>query len=212
MYPKSWLIIPYNRKQGNHYGYYSPISLMKKISKEAAEAAILERFMITYQKRFGHAFTRIKHQDKPDFAVRNPITKERIGIEVTSVYQNDKEARIQNGAAEPWDEYETSIDELLLSINTQLSKKARKSKQYMFNGRMFLVIWLGSLAFNQKTDMDLIRPRFIIPKNQFAEIWLIITENGDDSPLLYPLQTRPVSKPQYIKPTAVPNLQRRFDV
>ena len=184
---------------------------MKKVSKEAAEAAILERFMIAYQKQFGHSFTRIRHQDKPDFAVRNPLTKERIGIEVTGVYQNDKEARIQNGASEPWDDYETSIEELLRSINTRLTKKARKSKKYEFNGRMFLVIWLGSRAFNQKAHMDLIRSRFVIPKNKFSEIWLIITENGDDSPLLYPLQIHPTN-PKHIQPASTVTLPRRQDV
>lgn len=184
---------------------------MKKVSKEAAEVAILNRFMIAYQKQFGHSFTRIQHQDKPDFAVRNPLTKEQIGIEVTSVFQNDKEARIQNGAAEPWDDYETSIEELLRSINTRLSKKAKKSKKYEFNGRIFLVIWLGSLAFNQKIHMDLIRSRFVIPKNKFSEIWLIITENGDDNPVLYPLQIHPI-KPKYTQPAAVAPLPRRQDV
>ena len=190
--------------------YTLPTNRMKKVTKEAAEAAVLERFMVAYEKQFGHTFTHIRHQDKPDFAVRNPITKERLGIEVTNVYQNDKEARIQNGAAEPWDEYETSIEELLRSINTRLAKKAKKSKKYEFNGRMFLVIWLGSLAFNQKVHMDLIRSRFVIPKNSFSEIWLVITENGDNNPMLYPLQMHPI-KPKQVYHTAVSTLQRRFD-
>jgi len=163
---------------------------MKKVSKEAAEAAILSRFMIAYHKRFGITFTQIHHRDKPDFEVNHPLTNERIGIEVTGVYQNEMEARIQNGAGESWDAYESSLEELLKSINARLVKKAKKSRKYEFKGRMFLVIWLGSIAFNQKIDMDFIRPRIIVPKSEFGEIWLVISEKREGSPLLYPLQIR----------------------
>lgn len=165
-------------------------SEMKKVSKEAAETAILSRFMFAYHKRFGITFTQIHHRDKPDFEVHHPISKERIGIEVTGVYQNEMEARIQNGAGESWDAYESSLEELLKSINARLVKKAKKSRKYEFNGRMFLVIWLGSIAFNQKFDMDFIRPRIFVPKSDFSEIWLVISENHEGSPLLYPLQIR----------------------
>jgi hypothetical protein len=162
---------------------------MKPVSKEEAEVLILEHFLIAYQKRFNVKLTNIIHRDKPDFDVTNPITKEHIGIEVTGSYQNEREAIIQYGDIDDGELFVGSIEELLTSLNNRLNDKAEKSKTYKFNGRIFLVIWLGSLVFNQKFDVDFIRHKLFIPQNRFSEIWLIIRDKDDYSPELYPLQT-----------------------
>lgn len=163
--------------------------MKKPITKEEAEKIILERFIIAYQKRFGVRFTCIDHRDKPDFEVINPDTNEHIGIEVTGIYQNTEEAKIQYWAVDDWDVFEGSTDELISSLNNRLEDKAKKSKSYIFDGRMFLAILLGSLVFNQKLDIDFIQNQIAIPENRFSEIWLIIRDKDDYSPELYPLQT-----------------------
>jgi len=63
---------------------------MEPASREAAETAILERFLIEYHKRFDIELSNIIHSDKPDFEVTNPIINEHIGSEVTGTYQNEK--------------------------------------------------------------------------------------------------------------------------
>lgn len=161
---------------------------MKTVSREEAEVAILERFLIAYRKRFGVELTNIIHRDKPDFEVINPLTQERIGIEITGVYQNEKEAKIQYGAVDDWEIFQGSTEELLESLNRRLDGKARKCESYRYEGRIFLVIWLGSLVFNQKYDVDFIRREIVIPKNAYSEIWLVIREREDNSPELYSLQ------------------------
>lgn len=129
---------------------------MKRITRDTAEVAILERFLIAYSKRFGVELSDIVHRDKPDFQVRNPKTDEIIGIEVTGVYQNKREAKIQYSAINNWDRFKGSTEELVKSLNERLKDKSRKSKTYIFDGRMILALWLGSLVFNQKIDADFI--------------------------------------------------------
>jgi len=163
--------------------------MKKPVAREEAEKIIIDRFLIAYQKRFGVELTIITHRDKPDFEVIDPITNEHIGIEVTGVYQNEEEAKIQYWAVDDWEKFEGSTDEILSSLNMRLRDKAEKSKSYIFNGRMFLAIFLGSLVFNQKSDVDFIRNQIVIPDNKFSEIWLIIRDKDDYSPELYPLQT-----------------------
>jgi len=66
-----------------------------------------------------------------------------------------------------------------------LKDKAQKSKSYKFDRQIFLAIWLGSLVFNQKMDVDFIWQKIIVPENEFSEIWQII-ESEDGTPELYP--------------------------
>jgi len=71
-------------------------------------------------------------------------------------------------------------------LNSRLKDKAQKSKSYKYDGQIFLAIWLGSLVFNQKIDVDFLKPRIIVPENDFSEIWLII-KGEEGSPELYSL-------------------------
>ena len=149
--------------------------------------AILDRFITVYHKRFDIKLINILHRDKPDFEVTNPETGNRLGIEVTGTYQNEEEAKIQYGSVQNWDIFVGSGEELITSLNSRLKDKAQKSKSYKFDGQIFLAIWLGSLVFNQKMDVDFIWHKIIFPENEFSDIWLII-ESEEGTPELYPLE------------------------
>ena len=161
---------------------------MNRVNHEEAEKAILARFIEAYRKRFGIEFANIIHRDKPDFEVSNPKTKERLGIEVTGVYQNSEEAIIQYTTMEEGDIFHGNLDELVESLNVCLEQKTRKSKEYNFEGKMLLAILFGSLVFHEKFDIDFVRQRILIPENRFTEIWLILRDKIDNSPELYLLK------------------------
>jgi hypothetical protein len=76
---------------------------MSKISTKTSEESILADFLLGYNKRFGIELMKKIPRDKPDFEVIDPRTDEIIGIEVTSVYQNAVEAKIQYGKDRNWD-------------------------------------------------------------------------------------------------------------
>lgn len=161
---------------------------MKRVSKETAEDAILKRFLEGYSKRFGVELINIHHRDRPDYEVTNPKTGEIFGIEITVVYQDDEEAKIQYGAVKEWGRFVGSSKQLLSKLNMRLEDKALKSKSYNYSGRMILAIWWGSLVFSEKFDIDFIRHEIRVPENDFLEIWLIIRNKDDYSPELYLLQ------------------------
>lgn len=85
--------------------------------------------------------------------------------------------------------FEGSLDDFVSSINKVLSDKAEKSWEDNFDGKLILLIWLGSLVFTEKMDIDFIHNEINIPYNAFSDIWLIIRNRTEFSPELYPLQT-----------------------
>ena len=171
---------------------------MKPISYKEKEEIILSKFLIAYKKRFGVDLKKKNHRDKPDFEVINTITGECIGIEVTGTYQSNEEAIIQNrrgGEAKiggrdvkDWDIFTGNSEDFIADLNNRIADKVNKLVSYTFSGRILLVIWCGSLNFNEKFDIDFIRGKINIPQNDYSEIWLIIREKEDNSPALYPLQ------------------------
>lgn len=158
---------------------------MDKVDTKVAENKIFEKFQEAFTKEYGVYLSEIIHRDKPDFEAFDPRTNQRIGIEVTGVYQDEREAKIQYGKIENWNSYSASLVEILFKLNNILAKKAEKSKKYNFGGQIFLAIWIGSLVFSQANDMNFIRRDIVIPENSFTKIWLILESRKDYSPELY---------------------------
>ena len=161
---------------------------MPRVTRDEAELSIFERFKTAYEKEFGSLLVDVEHNDRPDFTATDPHSGKRLGIEVTGVYQDKAEARIQYWDVENWVRFEGSLDDFVSSMNKVLSDKAEKSWEYDFDGKLILSIWLGSLVFTEKTDIGFIRNEINIPHNTFSDIWLIIRNLTDFSPELYPLQ------------------------
>ena len=163
---------------------------LSRINKEQAELAILDRFKSAFEKEFGSTLSEIRYRDRPDFEVQDPRTGDKLGIEIAGTYQNTREARIQYWDIDNWGTFTGSTDDLVDSINRVIAKKSEKARDYDFEGRLALVVWLGSLVFNEKIDVDFFRHEISIPENPFADIWLIIRDRNDQSDELYPLQRR----------------------
>ena len=165
---------------------------MPKISSPQAEILIFERFKEAFKKKYGVDLINVVHCDSPDFEAVVPNTGSNIGIEITGVYQNTYEAKIQNWAVEKWGRLTGSLEDLVLKLNEGLRKKAQKSFSYDYSGRLVLAIWLGSLIYHTKYDVDFFRHDIVIPENAYSNIWLIVRNQDDGSPELYHLQGKEV--------------------
>ena len=161
---------------------------MPRITRQQAELAIIERFQSAFVKYFGYALSEIHHQDRPDFTAFDPRTKETIGIEITGVYQDSYEARIQYWDMEKWGRFTSSLSDLIESLNRVLDDKAIKSWDYKFDGRLILGVFIGSLIYNEKRDIDFMLNKIVIPKSRFTDIWLILENQIDNSPEFYILK------------------------
>lgn len=147
------------------------------IVHDTAEKAIINRFIKGYKRLFGIDLVIVCHSDKPDFEVLNTQTGEKFGVEVTGLYQNDREAKIQYNREPNWDRFPGSWDDLIARLNTLLAKKADKANDYQYTGRILLAIYVGSLVYNETKDFDHIHTLITIPENRFSEIWLMLRDN-----------------------------------
>ena len=161
---------------------------MPRINGETAQEEILARFLNAYEKKFAIRLTVSTHRERPDYEIYDPVANKHFGLEITGVYQDDEEAKIQYWEIEEWEKITGSLDSLVKAINNGLAKKAIKSKSYEYDHAMDLAIWLGSFTYNQAYDVNFIRREISIPENSFSRIWLIVRDKEDFSPELYQLQ------------------------
>ncbi len=161
---------------------------MPRISRQKAEQLIFDRFARAFETMFGSPLTDVNHRDRPDYSAIDPRTGECLGIEITAAYQNPREARIQYWDLEYWGTFTGSVDDLVDSLNQVIADKVKKVEDYKFEDRVSLAIWLGSLVFQDETDVNFFRHSIVIPENLFSDIWLIVRDRGDNSDQLYCLQ------------------------
>ena len=159
-----------------------------RVSKSQAEQAILERFADAYYRHFGAELSDISYRDRPDFAAVDSFTLQTLGIEVTGVYQDEREAEINYWIDGEWGIIIGNLDGLVSNINRALIDKAEKAKGYEEIGPFVLAIWIGSFIYNYMSDIKYIAPLLLIPDNPFSLIALVITDDFDRLPALYVLQ------------------------
>lgn len=158
---------------------------MERVSTEQAQQAIMQRIVEAYPKYRNLHLEYITPRDRPDFEATIKETDERIGIEVTGLYQDEREAKINYNEIPDWGSQPLIVDSIVAALNLLLKKKATSSQNYQFDGRMFLAIWTGSFVFNTPQDFNLILPLVSVPDTKFSEIWLVLRDrNTSDSVLL----------------------------
>lgn len=74
------------------------------------------------------------------------------------------------------------------SLNQLIADKAEKVEDYGFDDEVALAIWLGSLVFQDMTDIGFFQHKIVILKNSYSDIWLIVRNRKDQSDELYRLQ------------------------
>ena len=170
----------------NQYRVYD--ASMPRIPRHQAEQLIFNRFAAAFEAMFGSPVTNAIHRDRPDFEVIDPRTGDRLGVEITAAYQNPREARIQYWDLDYWGTFTGSVDELVESLNRVIADKVEKVEDYEFEDKVALAVFLGSLVFQDKTDVGFFRHMIVIPENSYSDIWLIVRNRTDQSDELYPLQ------------------------
>jgi hypothetical protein len=162
-----------------------------RVSKLQAELAIVERFADAYFRKFGARLDDLTHRDKPDFSAVDSATHQTLGIEVTGVYQDEREAEINYWLEGEWGTIVGNFDALIANINRALVDKADKASSYEPLGPLVLAIWIGSFVFNHDTDMRFMKPRLKIPANPFSLIALVLTDEHSQEPVLHLLHELP---------------------
>ena len=157
---------------------------MQRRTKKNREGFIIKRFIKGYALTCGIDLIDLSPRESPDFEATIRETGERIGIEVTGLYQNQREAMINFGKIPMWDTFTGSLDEIVSSLNIRLEDKALKSYKYEFEDRMLLAIWVGSMIFNQPIDIEFILDQIKVPSSRFDQIWLILEDEKGETTLM----------------------------
>jgi hypothetical protein len=162
-------------------------NMIQQGTKELAQEAIINKFAEAYASNCGDYLENISSRERPDFEATINQTGERIGIEVTGLYQNQREAMINYNKIPEWETFTGSLDEIVSSLNIRLEKKAALSSKYEFDGRLLLAIWAGSMIYNQPIDFEFILDKIKVPSSNFDQIWLLLEDKkGKPTLLLLP--------------------------
>ena len=71
----------------------------------------------------------LNHRDRPDYSAIDSTTGQTIGIEVTGVYQDAREAEINYWLSGNWGIIVGDIDGLVENINRSLDDKSRNNSK-----------------------------------------------------------------------------------
>jgi hypothetical protein len=157
---------------------------MPQVNKDFAEKVIFDKFAEAYALDRGIYLEDISDRERPDFEATIKETGERVGIEVTGLYQNQREVMINFNKIPKWDMFTGSLDEIVSSLNIRLEDKALKSYKYEFEDRMLLAIWVGTMIFNQSNDFEFILDQIKVPSSRFDQIWLILEDEKGETTLM----------------------------
>jgi hypothetical protein len=162
-----------------------------RVTKRQAEQAIFDRFKNAYLNQYGSKLINVNHRDRPDFSAIDSTTGRKIGIEVTGVYQDSREAEINYWLSGDWGIIIGDVDGLVDNINRSLDDKSQKASSYDKFGPLVLAIWIGSFIFKTKTDINYIESDLVIPKNPYSLIAFIIKDDRYQKSVLHILQEIP---------------------
>lgn len=115
----------------------------------------------------------IEHRDKPDCVLRDAVTGEQVGVEVTHLYYDAKEAKMVLGRLPKQVHGVMTISQLIEKLNADMAEKINRAAKYNFEGKLVLLVRVASPIFD-KQDFEMYEDEIDVPElNTFAEIWLL---------------------------------------
>ncbi len=148
--------------------------------KERIEREALAYFLRQYNRKNDTKYRCWKKRERPDFEVRDKITKETMGVEISHIFHDKKEAMMYLGRDPSHVHGIITAQDHVDVLMRVLKKKAEKVKYYPFDGPVILVLRDFSKIFDARTIFDE-RLGLKIPGSGYKEIW-------------YLTRTRPVKK------------------
>jgi hypothetical protein len=141
--------------------------------KQDLELAACNYFVGSYNAIHRTNLKLVEHRDKPDCVVHDAVTGEHVGIEVTHLYYDAKEAKMVLGRLPKQVHGVMTITELIEKLNADMAEKTNRAAKYDFEDKLILLIRVASPIFD-KQDFEMYGDEIDVPRpNPFAEIWLL---------------------------------------
>ena len=137
------------------------------------ELAACSYFIDSYNAIHRTKLKLVEHRDKPDFLLCDAVTGEQVGVEVTHLFYDAKEAKMVLGRLSKQLHGVMTINQLIEKLNADLAEKTSRAAKYDFECNLVLLIRVASQIFD-KQDFEMYEDEIDVPKlNTFSEIWLL---------------------------------------
>jgi hypothetical protein len=140
--------------------------------KERIEREALAYFLRLYNRRNASKYRLWKKRERPDFEVRDKVSKDLIGVEISHIFHDKKEAMMFLGRDESHVHGIITAQDHVDVLMRVLRKKAEKVECYPFDGPVLLVLRDFSRIFDAQTLFD-VRLGLKIPASSYREIWYL---------------------------------------
>ncbi len=141
--------------------------------KADLEKAACQYFLDAYNQLHQTTFQVLEHGDKPDFLAQDTGSGEVMGIEVTHLFYDAKEAQMLLGRSPGGAHGRMNIGELITTLNQLLSQKVTQAAKYNFIQKLYLLVRVASPIFDKK-DFEIFKDEITFPPgNVLDEVWLL---------------------------------------
>ncbi len=147
--------------------------------KEQLERKALAYFLRLYNRKLDRKFKLLKKRERPDFEIEDKISGQRLGVEISHIFHDKKEAMMFLGRdASNFHGIITAEDHVQVLMRI-LKDKAAKIKGYICDYPIILVIRDYSKIFDIRTIFD---PQLGLKVNssEYTEVWYV----GRSRPIL----------------------------
>jgi len=146
--------------------------------KERLEREALTHFLRIYNKKRGRSYRCHEKRERPDFSIREKDGSAIIGVEISHIFHDKKEAMMVLGR-DPSNFHGIITPEDHGKVITYvLKKKAEKMKLYPFNGPIILVMRDFSRLFDASTIMRH-TTGIKVPNSGYKEVWYLTRSSPD---------------------------------
>jgi hypothetical protein len=141
--------------------------------KQDLELAACTYFVDSYNAIHRTNLKLVEHIDKPDCVLHDAVTGEQVGVEVTHLYCDAREAKMVLGRLPKQLHGVMTISQLIEKLNADMAEKTNRAAKYAFEGKLILLIRVASPIFD-KQDFEMYEDEIDVPRlNTFSEIWLL---------------------------------------
>lgn len=140
--------------------------------KERIEREALAFFLRLYNRKRESKFRMTVKRERPDFVIENKLSDEVLGVEISHIFHDKKEAMMLLGRDESRIHGIITAQDHVDVLMSILKKKAEKVLGYPYDGPVILVLRDFSRIFDARTIFD---PRLglKIPGCEYKEIWYL---------------------------------------
>ena len=140
--------------------------------KMLLERKALAYFLRHYNKIKKSKYSMLEHRERPDFEVIDKLSGRTIGVEISHIFHDKKEAMMLLGRDPSQIHGIITASDHVKVLTRILKQKAEKVRYYPFRGDVILVI----RDFSQTFDADMLfdhRLGLKVPRSNYKEIWYL---------------------------------------